>query len=144
LYQIVNSFLPYGQWHTLGNFLKITKTGQFLATFFTGNVYVVWNFTETGWDTFWAMFSQTHLATLYATSEQIFKKCQKNFHWNSFSSVIQIPRFLKYIHSLRSVFNLRCLHFLKQKKSQKHNSVLCSEPVGDNPKCGKIFNQRLM
>jgi hypothetical protein len=55
---------PNGRVFTLGSFFKLQKVPSFCATFFL-NIPIF--HTQTfGWSTFWAIFSQTHLVTVYS------------------------------------------------------------------------------
>jgi hypothetical protein len=50
---------------TLGNFLNSTKVAKLLGHFFHGAGYAL-NLSKIGVATFWSIWSQTHLVTLFA------------------------------------------------------------------------------
>jgi hypothetical protein len=65
----LGEFSPFGRQFTLSSFysLKISEVAQIIwATFIPGKSYLL-ILAKTGWAIFWAIFSQTHLATLHTS-----------------------------------------------------------------------------
>jgi hypothetical protein len=56
---------PIGWLFALGGFLKITEVAQMYALLFPNESVMKLFWQKTGWATFWATFSQTHLVTLF-------------------------------------------------------------------------------
>jgi hypothetical protein len=59
----LGEFSPFGRFFTWAVFLKITEVDQLFGLhFYPANCDLSWE--KIGWATLWAIFSQTHLATL--------------------------------------------------------------------------------
>jgi hypothetical protein len=63
----LDEFCPNGSLFTLGSGLKITEVAHILELLFSTSPECIALGKKTGWATFWATFSRTHLVTLRPT-----------------------------------------------------------------------------
>jgi hypothetical protein len=63
-------FSPVGLSFTRAVFWKIREVANIFGLLFSSAKFMHLVFTKRGWDTFWAIFSQTHLVTLLRERQQ--------------------------------------------------------------------------